>query len=161
GELPPCLITLAIKGKSLGYFWPNRFQNTDGDITAELALNPEIMKLRSDRETLSTLVHEMVHAWQQAFGKPSRAGYHNKQWAAKMEAVGLMPSSTGQPGGKKTGQRMTHYIIDGGPFDVECAELIDGGFVITWKSAPVTKKKAKKPKYRCPSCFAQVWGRPG
>jgi SprT-like family len=159
-QLPPCLITLAIKGKSLGYYWSNRFENTDGAITAELALNPEIMKLHSDRDTLSTLVHEMVHAWQHTSGEPSRAGYHNKQWAAMMESVGLMPSNTGQPGGKRTGQRMTHYILDGGPFDAACIKLLETGFVISWKSAPVPKKKAKRTKYVCPTCFAQVWGKP-
>jgi hypothetical protein len=56
-------------------------------------------------------VHEMVHVWQHAFGKPSAGGYHNKQWAAKMKAVGLQPSSTGYVGGKETGQRVTHYVI--------------------------------------------------
>ena len=32
----------------------------------------------------------MCHQWQQHFGKPSRNGYHNKQWADKMESVGLI-----------------------------------------------------------------------
>jgi predicted SprT family Zn-dependent metalloprotease len=158
-ELPPCLITLAIKGKSLGYYWSNRFESTDGEVTAELALNPEIMKIRGDRDTLSTLVHEMVHAWQHTYGKPSRNAYHNKEWATKMESIGLMPSHTGQPGGKRTGQGMTHYIIDGGPFDAKCAWLLNTGFHITWKSAPVPKKKPNRTKYRCPACAAQVWGK--
>jgi SprT-like family len=126
-RLPPWLITLAIKGRSLGYFWPNRFVNTDGVITAELALNPERMKLRSDRDTLSTLVHEQAHGGQHTYGKPSRNGYHNKEWASMMESIGLMPSHTGQPGGKRTGQSMSHYIIDGGPFDRACAELLKPG----------------------------------
>ncbi len=40
-----------------------------------------------------------------------------------MERVGLMPSDTGQPGGRKVGQSMTHYIITGGAFDRACDEL--------------------------------------
>jgi hypothetical protein len=44
---------------------------------------------------LSTLVHEMVHVWQETYGNPSRRGYHNRQWAEKMREVGLQPSSTG------------------------------------------------------------------
>jgi hypothetical protein len=36
---------------------------------------------------------------------------------AWMERIGLMPSATGAPGGRRTGQRMTHYIIRGGLFD--------------------------------------------
>ena len=34
-----------------------------------------------------------------------------------MEAIGLMPSHSGKPGGKRTGQQMTHYILDGGSYD--------------------------------------------
>jgi hypothetical protein len=52
----------------------------------------------------------MVHLWQQDFGRPSRAAYHNKEWARKMEEIGLIPSETGEPGGKKTGQNMHHYV---------------------------------------------------
>jgi len=37
----------------------------------------------------------MVHQWQQHHGKPGRRGYHNKQWAAKMNSVGLVPTHTG------------------------------------------------------------------
>src|SRR5262249_57307599 len=40
------------------------------------------------------LVHEMVHVWQEQYGHPASRGYHNKQWAAKMKAVGLQPSGT-------------------------------------------------------------------
>ena len=59
-------------------------------------------------------MHEMVHVWQHAHGKPGARGYHNKEWAAKMKAIGLQPSSTGMVGGKETGQRMMDYIIPGG-----------------------------------------------
>jgi hypothetical protein len=31
--------------------------------------------------SLSTLVHEMAHLQQNHFGKSSRTGYHNKEWA--------------------------------------------------------------------------------
>lgn len=40
--------------------------------THEIALNPDHFAGRSDEDILSTLVHEMVYAWQRAFGKPSR-----------------------------------------------------------------------------------------
>jgi hypothetical protein len=40
-----------------------------------------------------------------------------------MLAVGLIPSDTGKPGGKQTGQRMTHYIEPEGQFDRACREL--------------------------------------
>jgi len=34
-----------------------------------------------------------------------------------MIQVGLMPSDTGEAGGKRTGQSITHYIIPGGKFE--------------------------------------------
>ena len=37
----------------------------------------------------------MTHVWQHQHGKPSSRGYHNREWAAKMKAIGLQPSNTG------------------------------------------------------------------
>jgi len=67
-------------------------------------------------EVYSTLVHEQCHIWQYTLGMPSRPGYHNKEWANKMIAVGLMPSTTGKPGGKIVGQGMSDYPIENGVF---------------------------------------------
>jgi hypothetical protein len=50
-----------------------------------------------------------------------------------MEAVGLMPSTTGRPGGKKTGEKMSDYPIPGGRFLKECDSLVSGGrFDLPW-----------------------------
>ncbi len=35
-----------------------------------------------------------------------------------MKAIGLHPSSTGKEGGEETGDRVSHYILPDGPFDV-------------------------------------------
>ncbi len=70
--------------------------------------------------------------WQYRFGKPGRTRYHNEQWATKMESIGLMPSSTGQPGGKRTGDSMADYAIEGGAFLVACAALLTSNFKISW-----------------------------
>ena len=118
GELPPCLITLQRKKRALGFFAGRRFRSSDGTIiTDEIALNPAHFAQRGAKRVLSTLGHEMAHQWQHHHGKVSRGGYHNLQWAAKMEEIGLVPSHTGRPGGEKTGQRMTHYVRPGGPQD--------------------------------------------
>ena len=42
------------------------------------------------------------------------AALYDRQWAAKMREIGLQPSSTGEEGGKETGQSMSHYIIPDG-----------------------------------------------
>jgi len=208
GELPQCLITLQREKRSFGYFQDKTFVRRSGETTDEIAMNPRYFATRSIRETLSTLVHEMVHLWQAHFGEKARKGYHNKEWGDRMERIGLMPSNTGQPGGKKVGEKMSHYIIAGGLFDVACTKLITQDFQLSWmdrhpsiiQQPSVTPEEAaaagmqlptpqeiaeveaaerhiEKPaaelaakprrtdgsnrvKYRCPSCQAQVWGKP-
>jgi hypothetical protein len=177
GKLPPCLMTL-VRGKRFkGYFWGDKFGHLHRDAvwTDEIAMNPDLFKFRTVDETLSTVAHEMVHLWQHRFGKSSRNGYHNKEWARKMEAIGLMPSTTGEPGGNKTGQSVTHYIIKGAAFDLSCRRLLKTGFRITWGSKPTHAPTAagskgegeegeegrsgKRVKYCCPMCDNAVWGK--
>jgi hypothetical protein len=122
GVLPAVLITLRREPDAHGYFLPNPAGSW------ELALNPDGFSGRSDREILSTLVHEMVHVWQEACGNPSRGDYHNQQWAAKMCAIGLQPTATGQPGGQQTGVGMTHLIIPDGAYAHAYAALQTRGF---------------------------------
>lgn len=169
GKLPPCLITLQRKAKSRGYFATDRFGHRQDAraSTDELALNPDTFVDRADKDILSTLVHEMVHGWQRHFGTPSRSGYHNKEWAIQMVAVGLMPSDTGAPGGKQIGQHVSHYIISGGPFDKAAEALLATGFRLNWQSVVLDeqgkKKKAahNKVKYTCPSCGQNAWAKLG
>jgi predicted SprT family Zn-dependent metalloprotease len=117
GELPPVVFTVQRSGSSiLGYFASNRWNSVDGKKAHEISINPVHVAKSCQMKVLSVLVHEMAHAWQQCFGKPSRGGYHNKQWAYKMSEIGLMPSNTSQPGGDITGEQMSHYIIQDGAF---------------------------------------------
>src|SRR5271170_3311769 len=82
GRLPACLITMQRSKSAYGYFAGGRFGTKDGkEVTDEIALNPSHFRDRSTEQSLSTLAHEMAHLEQHHFGKPSRAGYHNKQWA--------------------------------------------------------------------------------
>jgi ribosomal protein S27AE len=164
GALPDCLITLQRKRTARGYFWASIFTaRSDDSTTDEIAMNPEHFG-RSDAEILSTLVHEMCHLWQAHFGKPSRNAYHNKEWAEKMKSIGLIPSATGQPDGKQTGQSMTHYIAPGGPFERETSLLLETGFRLRWQSRGRSSEgKATnkyKAKYTCPSCGQNAWAKP-
>ena len=96
----------------------------------------------------------------------SRQGYHNREWATHMVAIGLMPSDTGAPGGKQTGQQMSHYIIKGGPFDRSAETLLAQGFRLNWQSADFTgqtgktAKERSKTKFTCPSCGQNAWAKP-
>lgn len=134
GRLPPCLITLQRQHDSLGYFSRDRFVSRDGsgERTHEIALNPSYFAIRSITETLSVLVREMVSLDQTINGNPGRRRYHNKEWADMLELIGLMPSDTGLPGGKRTGEKVEHYIIEEGLFDIACRQLVDEAFTLSW-----------------------------
>lgn len=164
GRLPPCLITLRGGKKCYGYFSPSRFRTAGGETTDEIAMNPSQLLTSPLAETLSTLVHEMTHLEHEHFGKPPRRAYHNRAWADLMERVGLIPSDTGQPGGRKTGQHMSHYIQEAGPFALSFARLEAAGFRLDWTEAPgeeKTTKSGKRAKYECEHCGAAAWGKAG
>ena len=127
----------------------------------------------------------MCHLWQWEFGNPSRNGYHNREWSDRMEDVGLIPSDTGKPGGKKTGQRMTHYIEENGVYFKAFQKMpkryrlpftaIDGEVMLSLieggkgdgkdnKSSRLRRLRPpsrKKTKYSCPNCGINVWGKEG
>jgi hypothetical protein len=173
GQLPNCLITLQRSKRSYGYFSGDRFGRNDGRVTDEIALNPRYFHVRPVDQVLSTLVHEMTHLWQHHCGKPGRGRYHNRQWAERMKAIGLCPSSTGKAGGEETGDCMSHYIVPGGPFEVAANELLMAGFAITWTEkpaedaeapiegtgGPAEPKSGKRVKYTCPVCRLNAWAR--
>lgn len=116
-KLPDCLITLNRKAHSYGYYHHEKFQNRkDKKLMSEISLNPDGFNERDDLDILSTLAHEMVHVQQFYFGNPPRRGYHDREFSSLMFEIGLQTSSTGTPEGKSTGQRMSHYIINGKEF---------------------------------------------
>jgi predicted SprT family Zn-dependent metalloprotease len=170
GQLPPCLITMQRHKGAYGYFSGGRFARTDNpqEVTDEIALNPAHFASRPTATTLSTLVHEMAHLWQHHHGTPSRSGYHNKEWAAKMREIGLIPTATGEPGGREVGQKMTHMIEPGGRFEQACTAYLATGTAILYHDragdgeAAVTRKKkaASKTKYTCPTCGMNAWAKP-
>jgi predicted SprT family Zn-dependent metalloprotease len=169
GGLPPALITMQRHAGARGYYSAKRFEGRGGHgrETDEIALNPGTFKDRTDAEILSTLVHEMVHHWQAHFGNPGRGRYHNEQWAKRMEELGLMPSETGEPGGRRVGQRVTHYVVAGGRFDKACRELLAGGARVEWQSreneaasAARARSNSSKTKYTCPGCAVNAWAKP-
>lgn len=133
GLLPPCLITVQREKNSTGYFSPNRWGNASGGKHVhEIALHPGYFIDRKLIEVFQTLVHEQCHLWLHETGKPGRAGYHNQKWAAKMKSIGLIPSSTGQPGGKSIGQKMSDYPAENGMFKDSCLKLVAKGFHFKW-----------------------------
>lgn len=131
-SLADCLLTLQRKDRTMGYFSAGRFGNRAQEQLHEIALNPAFFAVVPLVEIMATIAHEMVHLWQHQHGAPARGRYHDKQWGDKMESIGLMPSSTGLPGGKKTGDKVADYPIEGGRFLQVCRGLLTRDFKISW-----------------------------
>ncbi|SDE99634.1 SprT-like domain-containing protein [Rhodospira trueperi] len=159
GSLPNGLVTLQRRSGCPGLYRPAPFERIDGTLADEIALNPALFAGGTLEEPLSQLAHDMTHLWQRVYGTPGRARYHNREWAAKMKAIGLHPSTTGAPGGKETGERMAQWVMAGGPFARALADLIDTGFVIPWSARVATGattvgsgRSGRWFKYVCPFC---------
>lgn len=132
-RLPELIFTVQRQNDVLGYFAPERWVSPEGERCHEIAINPSHMGQSRVIDVLQTLAHEMVHCWQYCFGSPGRRCYHNKEWAQKMIAIGLQPSSTGAPGGEITGQHMSDYPLAGGRFLSACESLVrNKAFRLPW-----------------------------
>lgn len=133
GELPGAMITLQRHGRSMGYFSSERFVNRQHQIGDEIAMNPVFFATRPIEDTLSTLVHEMCHQLRERMGeKPARRCYHDRAFADKMKSIGLNPSSTGRPGGKELGEKMSHYIVPDGRFIQVCKQFMTMHQGLVW-----------------------------
>lgn len=164
GALPPVLLNFSRKGRRVrGFFAPERWAKGPAT-THEISLNPQLLAAGSPLETAATLVHELCHLWQFVHGTPSRAGYHNREWARQMQSLGLMPSDTGAPGGRQTGQQVSHYVLPGGAFERAFHDM-PAACRLPWSGregpAPARSRRPSKVKYRCPGCGQNLWGKPG
>jgi predicted RNA-binding Zn-ribbon protein involved in translation (DUF1610 family) len=122
----------------------------------------------------------MAHVWQQEYGYPGRGRYHNREWAAVMYSIGLMPSSTGEPGGAVTGDRVSHFILENGPFLRVCRTFLEK-YKLVWESAEMeaaagmgrntvgsgpsgngesARKTQTRTKFTCPNCGLNAWAKP-
>ncbi|WP_038003336.1 SprT-like domain-containing protein [Teredinibacter turnerae] len=155
GGLPTVIFTVQRKKGVMGYFAPDRWGNIHGNKCHEIAINPSYIANSCLIEVLQTLAHEMVHCWQYCFGLPSRGHYHNREWAKKMIEIGLMPSVTGLPGGAITGQMMSDYIIEDGPFFRVYEQLKEqNGFQLKWIDRIAADKVFDPAFYSAPELTA-------
>lgn len=132
-ELPLFVLTLQRGKNTTGYFSPNQWGNAHGEFASEIAINPCFLANQSLLVLFQTIVHELCHLWQHHHGRNKpRPGYHNQEWAKQMEDIGLIPSSTGDVGGKKIGQKMADYPSPNGKFIQICGMLAESGFGLNW-----------------------------
>jgi hypothetical protein len=67
-----------------------RYGHNGFGLKGEILINKHYVSDREGWKTLGTLLHEMLHGWQQAHGKPGKGKYHNKQFRHKAETLGLI-----------------------------------------------------------------------
>ena len=162
GRIPHVMITVSTQKKAHGYFPADAWHTANNEAIHQITLNPESLN-RQPVEAMATLAHEMVHLWQQLNGKPSRNGYHNKEWAKAMHYIGLIPSTTGLPGGKETGQRVSHYIETMGHYQETFSHLWASGWTLPLAFHPPEHKRntPRKTTYTCTACDVTVQGKAG
>jgi len=55
---------------------------------------------------------------------------------------------------------MTHYIVQGGKFEIACGAFLLNGKKLNWETLPVPKEQKERNKTRqkfvCPSCMQSV-----
>ena len=145
--LPSMLFSEHKEKGMMAYFSPDRWTSGRGKNHHEIAINLEYICHSTLLDLMQLLVHEMVHCWQYECGEPSKKHhvYHDKEWSDKMLSIGLIPTATGKPKGKKTGQHMSDYPEAGGLFIETCVVLLDDKtFTQPWRNRMADLQQAKK-----------------
>ena len=190
GELSECIVNMSRHGGAFGFFAANRWRG-DGQekkVVHEISINPDFMNREIGTGILPWYMKCAICGRRISAGRAGE-GSHNSQWADKMIQVGLMPSDTGEAGGKRTGQSITHYIIPGGKFeqvfntlsreDLQNLRLRYKPTLAAVPTRPIRiagsdgdeteepedpdegeSKSGKRKKYTC-GCGCNVWGKSG
>jgi hypothetical protein len=71
----------------LGQF---RYGTNGLGLRGEITFNAIYLATREGWEVLGTLLHELLHGWQQAHGMPGKRNYHNKEFRDNARTFGLI-----------------------------------------------------------------------
>ena len=118
--------------------------------------NININRVHLDRpmwDILATLVHEMCHSWQAAYGEPSNSWFHNKEFREKMLEIGIVVNSKGCHLGV---QDPFVFILKKHRVKVNGKQSPDGFIKIPPKPKPKGKSKLKKWTCGCTNVRAAV-----
>lgn len=170
GLLPQVVFSVEQRKGVRGYFSPLKFTDSNENSYGIICFNPSFLYSGNEEKVFSTLVHEMCHLYMKINGEDVVKGYHSASWAKKMEKLGLLPTSTGKEGGKKTGFCMTHLIIEGGVFDRITRKLLENkDFLFPYVFNESLKEEGEvKVKKSVPGCrfryhcnCSSFWGKKG
>jgi hypothetical protein len=79
-------------------------------LRGEIAVNARYLGQGGAKlEVLGTLLHELLHAWQQAHGTPGKRNHHNAQFRAKALELGLIIDRRGLSGYAADSRLKTFY----------------------------------------------------
>jgi len=99
----PSLLIERLRSPRLGHF---RYGRNGFGLREEIAIDTRHLDRDKTHEILGTLLHELLHAWQQLHGRPSKGNYHNDEFCAKALSFGLVVDRHGY----------THYLTGDTPF---------------------------------------------
>lgn len=106
--------------------------------------NININRVHLDRtlwEILATLVHEMCHSWQAAYGSPSNSWFHNREFREKMLVIGI---SVNEKGCQLGIQEPFVSLLKQHGIEVTGDQNPEGLIQITPKERPRGRSKLKK-----------------
>lgn len=75
----------------LGHF---RYGHNGFGLRGEIVIN-RVHLGREFWQVLGTLLHELLHGWQELYGRPGRGNYHNREFRAKAASYGLIIDDRG------------------------------------------------------------------
>lgn len=101
-EVALCVDRLRVS--RLGHF---RFGRNGFGLRGEIALNERHLRGREFWQVLGTLDHELLHAWQQAYGKAGKNNYYKKQYREHALRHGLIVDARGHTSYLPASQFMT------------------------------------------------------
>lgn len=99
----PAIAMDRLGGRRLGFF---RFGRNGLGLKHEITIDQNHARSKAYWQVLGTLLHELLHLWQQAHGEPSNSNYHNKQYQEKALSLGLVVDRWGH----------TRYTPQNSPF---------------------------------------------
>jgi predicted SprT family Zn-dependent metalloprotease len=145
------LILDSSKGEvTKGYYHPERYvyKYDKSKVIGRIALNPQWFlpgRENNCSDIVATLVHQMCHALEIQDNPKATPTHHSKKWGEMMEKIGLMPSDTGNPDGKRTGKKMSQFVLAGGQFEKMCQEE---KFDLSWADRLVSSKLTDSEVYK-------------
>jgi len=172
-ELSVPMLGLTRSSKVIGgLFSKDRWCSEEGVTVHEISININSTAELDVKEVMGILVHEMVHQWQYEHGKPTRNGYHNRQWVEKAESLGLVVQGKGQVVSTSVAvDGVTEKAIMDMPDDALFPWVTTdldlpggGGGGSEGKGAGKgtgAGKSGKRAKYTCSQCGLNAWAKAG